>query len=367
MSRPLIFAIFFAIVLAVLVLGSVMIFEAAASVFGISTIAELWWLGGALAVFSGSFVASIFLGMRYWNAFTRGYCTFSAVWIGFFVYFVLVSGTYGIIVIFSGLLLQTFGKILFTLAIIVGVYGLIHARRISICNVSLKLPNLPEAWRARKIVWVSDLHLGQLHGAPYAEKICAKILSLNPDIVFIGGDLFDGTGAPDIAELIAPLKNISPKLGTYFITGNHEEFGDPKNFIAAIRAAGIRVLMDEKVEIDDIQIIGVDYENASERGQFREILARCAIDSEKLSILLKHEPKDLDITEQAGINLQLSGHTHRAQLWPLNYVARLSYKGFSYGLKQFKRMYVHISSGAGTWGPPMRVGTNSEVVLFTFK
>ena len=178
--------------------------------------------------------------------------------------------------------------------------------------------------------------------------------------------MYDGTGAPDIAELTAPLALFSAPLGTYFITGNHEEFGDNNRFIAAVTSAGTQVLQDTMVEIDGLQLIGVDYHTSSDTGRFRNILSKLAIDTKRVSILLKHEPKDLDVSKAAGISFQISGHTHRAQLWPLGYLAQLVYRGFAYGLKNFGGMQVYTGSGTGTWGPPMRVGTNSEIVLFTF-
>ena len=96
-------------------------------------------------------------------------------------------------------------------------------------------------------------------------------------------------------------------------------------------------------------------------------LSRLAIDPRKPSILLKHEPRDLDVAEAAGISLQISGHTHKAQMWPLVYVAQRSYKGFAYGLKRLGRMQVYTSSGVGSWGPPMRVGTDGEIVVITLQ
>ena len=95
--------------------------------------------------------------------------------------------------------------------------------------------------------------------------------------------------------------------------------------------------------------------------------ARLAIDRAKPSILLKHEPSNLPVAQEAGINLMVSGHTHQGQLWPMEYVARWSYKGFAYGLKKLGEMQVFVSSGTGTWGPPMRVGTYGEIVVFIFE
>ena len=230
----------------------------------------------------------------------------------------------------------------------------------------MPLRNLPAKWRNKKAIWISDLHLGQIHSNSFTRNIVEKVKALPYDIIFIGGDLYDGTSAPDVRELIAPLRELTAPLGIYFITGNHEEFGNDEKFISAVKSIGIEVLQDRMVDVDGLQIIGVDYLTARKRAQFQKILSGLSIDTGKASILLKHEPKDLDVAEEAGITLQISGHTHRAQLWPLGYVANFVYKGFAYGLKTFKGMTIFTSSGVGTWGPPMRVGTNSEIVIFNF-
>ena len=248
----------------------------------------------------------------------------------------------------------------------VSIYGIFHNKNIRIVEMQIPLPDLPASWENKKAIWISDLHLGQINGLSFLRKIVEKINTFPHDIIFIGGDLFDGTSAPDINELIAPLKGLSAPEGIYFITGNHEEFGNNEKFISAVKSVGIKVLQDKLINLNGLQLVGVDYSTASNRAQFEKILSGLSIDKNKASILLKHEPKDLDIALQAGISLQISGHTHRAQLWPLGYIADLIYKGFAYGLKAYGKMSVFTSSGAGTWGPPMRVGTNSEIVVFTF-
>ena len=248
----------------------------------------------------------------------------------------------------------------------ISVYGIFHAKNISVVEIQVPMRHLPLKWKNRKAIWISDLHLGQIHSASFTRKIVKKINTLSYDIIFIGGDLYDGTSAPDIHELIAPLKELSAPQGIYFITGNHEEFGDSGKFISAVKSIGIEILQDRMINVDGLQLIGVDYLTASNRDQFKKILSGLPIDTNKFSILLKHEPKDLDVALDAGISLQISGHTHRAQLWPLGYLANFIYKGFAYGLKTLGDMQIYTSSGVGTWGPPMRVGTNSEIVVFDF-
>jgi predicted MPP superfamily phosphohydrolase len=217
------------------------------------------------------------------------------------------------------------------------------------------------------VIWISDVHLCSVRRSRFAKKIVEISNSLNPDLVFIGGDLFDGTHKPDPALISKPFKDLISKQGIYFIPGNHEELNSPELFFEVIRSYGIKILMDEMVVIDNVQIVGVDYLSTLKKENFKNILNNLNFDKEKITILLKHEPKDLDISEKMGISFQISGHTHQGQQWPLNYLAWIIYKGFSYGLKKYKSMFVYVSSGVGGWGPPLRVGTNHEIVEITFK
>jgi predicted MPP superfamily phosphohydrolase len=356
----------FLIVCGFLYLAGLVVYEALAAMFTINSGTELVFLGAALGVLTGSFVASTILGSYFYNFFTRWYYRISAMWIGFFVYLFFASVLYGLAVMVSGQLVPQVGVGLVAAAIVASTYGFVHARRIVVKEVRVALPHLPAAWQGKRAIFISDLHLGQLHGPAFARRVVAAVNGLAHDIIFIGGDLYDGTGAPDIDELAASFKDFSAPLGTYFITGNHEEFGDSSHFLAAIRGAGIKTLVDEMVVVEGLQIIGVDYRNANDKERFKDILTGLNVDKKRPSILLKHEPKDLDVARDTGISLQISGHTHLGQMWPFGLLAQLIYKGFAYGLRSLGNMQVYTSSGVGTWGPPMRVGTHSEVVVFTF-
>ncbi len=357
---------FIAILSAVLFVANLVVYEAVAGIFSLTSQLQLAALGTVLGVLSASLIVSTISGMYFYNIFTRLYSTISAIWIGSFVYLFLTSVLYGLVTMFGIKNTESVGEFLLAIALVASAYGIVHARNTRIVEVSVRLKNLPEQWVGKKAAWVSDLHLGQILGSWFARVVMQKINSVRPDIVFIGGDLFDGTSAPDLDKLIAPLKDISSTHGTYYVTGNHEEFGNNEKFIAAVKGAGIEVLQNSVVSVEGLQIIGVDYDTTSEREPYKKILSNLKIDSQKASILLKHEPKDLDLAAASGISLQISGHTHQAQLWPLRYIANAVYKGYAYGLKKYDAMQMYTSSGVGTWGPPMRVGTRSEVVVFTF-
>lgn len=352
-------------ILALLGLGDWVVCEAFTLAFDMSAAPSLI-LGAVLALLSAGFIAATVLGNYYYNFFTRGFYLVTATWMGAFLYFFFASVLYGIGVAILPSLVAA-GPWLFLLVLCINLYGIVHARMIVITTVRLILPNLPQEWKGRKAVWISDLHLGQIHGSGFARRVVEQVEALAPDIVFVGGDLYDGTGAPDIPELTAPLAQLTARLGVYFVTGNHEEYGDQERFLSAVRGAGMRVLQDEMIVIDGLQLIGVDYKHASDPAQFKTILEKCGINPAMPSILLKHVPSHLDVAQAAGVSLQVSGHTHKGQQWPLVYVAKMSYKGFAYGLKKFKTMQVYISSGAGTWGPPVRVATHGEIVLFIFE
>jgi len=194
----------------------------------------------------------------------------------------------------------------------------------------------------------------------------AKLQSLQPDAVFISGDLFDGPQAnPD--ALVEPWKKLSVPAGIYYVTGNHEEFTDRTNLIDAVQRTGIRVLNKEKVDIHGLQIVGVHDREAGDPRQFRTLLRQAGLNGSRPSILLTHRPSNLAIAEEEGVSLQLSGHTHGGQIWPWTWVAARVHRRFNYGFNRFGKLLVYTSSGAGTWGVPMRVGTKSEIVFIHLK
>lgn len=364
--RPIMVALFLLFFVVFLYVANLVVFEALASTFLITARNDVFFLAVSLGFLSLGFIISTLLGMRYYNALTRWSYVFFSIWIGVFTYLFFASVLYGVLLLCDIANVREWGMLLFGGALVVSVYGVLHARKIVIRTVPVSIEHLPEAWKGRSIIWISDIHLGQRYGAQHAQAIVDAVNALPHDIIFIGGDLYDGTGAPDLTTLTAPLQRFSGHLGIYFVTGNHEEFGAEEAFLRAVRAANIRTLIDEKIEIDGLQIIGVDYHNCAKREDFRAVLTHLAIDHSRPSLLLKHEPKDVQVAADAGISLQLSGHTHRGQMWPLGYIADVIYKGYAYGLKRAGTTQVYTSSGVGTWGPPLRVGTDSEIVRITF-
>lgn len=329
----------------------------------------------ALFVLAFTFVPSALLSFRFSNPLVTGFYKISAVWLGLLNYFFLAACFAWPISL--ALRLSHPGStpldyrppivyVLFALALAISIWGLLNARVVRVHRVSVKLANLPPSWRGRKALLLSDLHLGPINAVRFSRRIVSLAAGLKPDIIFLPGDVFDGTKTdPDL--LAEPFKQLAPPLGIFFSTGNHDEFGDTSHFLAAIKNAGIRILSNEKVIVDGLQILGVPYHDTTYPMRLRANLEALAIDPTTASILLSHVPNRLPIAEEAGISLQLSGHTHGGQFAPYTWLTRRIFGKFTHGLHSFGKLQVFTSYGAGTWGPPMRIGTTPEVVLISFE
>lgn len=354
---------FFAFVSILLAELNIVVYSAFVNIFNIYN--YNFFLSLVLAFFSGGFMVMLLVERYYTSTLVRFFYLLTSIWMGFFVYIFLASVIF-IVTSFFFNISNFIGILLLVIAVIISLYGISHGNKIYVKRIDVSIPNIGEQWKGKKAVWMSDLHLGPINGKKFAEKITQISNSLSPDFVFIGGDLYDGSHKPDPYEIAKPLKNLTSRLGVFFVTGNHEEFGNPSIFLSSVQKLGMVILNNSMVNINGLQIVGVDYLSAANKKRFKSILENLKINKNIPSILLKHEPKDLKIAEDAGISLQISGHTHNGQQWPFNYLTKLMYKGYSYGLKKHGSMFVYVSSGVGGWGPPIRVGSDYEIVEITF-
>ena len=363
-------ATFVAIVQSILFLAHYFIYSTWASFRAEPDPPGISGLGATVALLSISFVAASLLAFRYTNVFVRFYYRVAAAWLGTVNFLFLgaclcwlaylAASVFGLHLERSAL-----ARAIFALALLASLYAVLNARWIRLKRIKVDLPNLPPTWRGRVAALVSDIHLGHVNAIGFMRRIVARLVRLKPDIVFLTGDLYDGTRV-DAAALASPWKMLTAPLGAYFVTGNHEEFSDPAGYLDAVRAAGLRVLQNEKVSIDGLQIVGVDHRDSTRTDPFRLALEGAVIDRSQTSILLSHSPQGLSIPEQAGISLQLSGHTHGGQIFPFTWFTRRIFGRFTHGLQRFGNMMVYTTTGVGTWGPPMRVGANPEIVLIEF-
>ena len=128
----------------------------------------------------------------------------------------------------------------------------------------------------------------------------------------------------------------------------------------------MQILDNQMIEVSGLQIIGVDYRDTSQLKSFNDVLTNLKIDPSRPVVLLKHSPYYVEEAEKYGIDFQLSGHTHQGQIYPIQYISRLIYYGYEFGLHKLGNLLIYTSGGAGTWGPPFRLGTKPEIVLITF-
>jgi uncharacterized protein len=330
-----------------------------------------WGIELGLGILSLSFVAASLLAFNHTSAPVRALYKAAAVWMGLlsFLFLAAVAAWLAFAVaslMGAGFRFHRLVQILFALAIGAGLYGVFNASWTRITRIRVQLENLPDAWRGRKAALISDVHLGHVRNRSFLERLVARILREEPDAVFIAGDLYDGT-AIDAARAAEPLARLNPPRGVYFVAGNHEQFGDDRKYLDAVEAAGVRVLKNERVTVDGLQIVGVPYRNAVSSGGLASALESVPLDRDRASILLTHAPDDPATAEALGFSLQLSGHTHLGQFVPWSWITRRIYRQFVYGLSRIGKMQVFTSSGAGTWGPPLRLGSNPEIVMLEFE
>jgi uncharacterized protein len=329
----------------------------------------------AMLILAFSFVAASLLSYRFSNFAVHFFYTVAAIWLGFLNLFFWAS----ILVRLAWLVISflhpasnpvasrpLLAGVFYGLALLTGIYGLINARIIRTRRIDIQLPHLPAAWRGRRAVLLSDLHLGPINGARFCRRIVAMAARFQPDIVFLPGDLFDGTHA-DLDRMLAPLQGFTPRCGIFFSTGNHEEFTVATHYLEAITRAGIRVLANESVSVEGLQVAGVLYQDSTHIIRMKAFLDSLNLDHTQPCILLNHAPTRLPIVEQAGVSLQLSGHTHGGQMIPFTWLTRRVFGRFTTGLNRFGALQVYTSTGAGTWGPPMRIGSAPEMIVLTFK
>ncbi len=321
-------------------------------------------LVGAIIPLALSFIVTALLVHWRENLLTRTTYMIASGWLGIFLYLLIATVLCWIVILvikalgieINSLLIAT---PIYLAAMVFALYGFWNAANPVIKNFTVKIENLPEQWKGRTIVQASDIHVGAINRAGFMKKVVDLINSAKPDAVMITGDLFDGAGL-DLSHLVEPLNQIQAPLGIYFITGNHETYVGVQRSLDALQNINVRILRDELIDLDGIQLVGIDFPATTGKKSLDSLLAQ--IDRNKPCIVLYHIPALIDTMKQLGVDLQLAGHTHRGQLWPFNYITKRVYDGLDYGLYTDGSYNLYTSCGAGTWGPPLRSGNRPEVV-----
>lgn len=213
------------------------------------------------------------------------------------------------------------------------------------------------------IVHLSDMHLGKMTSSQWLERVVNQVNSLEADIIVVTGDLVDDTSAA-VEKFTPVFRGLRAKYGVYAVSGNHEHYRGVDNFQEFCRSAGIMAADGKLLSVSaGVNIVGIGGRTtragAELENGIRSLLS--SVSPEDYNILLIHHPVGFPKSSQLGIDLQLSGHTHRGQIPPFNLFVHFVYR-YAYGLHSLGDSHIYTSSGTGTWGPPLRLGSNSEIV-----
>jgi predicted MPP superfamily phosphohydrolase len=237
-----------------------------------------------------------------------------------------------------------------------------------ITELAVRLPRLPRALDGLTIVQLTDIHVGPFIGHRFLDRLVDQANALRPDLVVITGDLVDG----DVATLgpaVSRLAALRSRYGSFFVTGNHEYYSGEEEWTRFVDSLGIETLRNRHVPIGDaggrIDLVGVDDWSGSWRTDSAQRYdldrALAGRDPERAAVLLAHQPMNFDVAADKGVGLQISGHTHGGQIFPITLLVNLRYEHHR-GHYTMGESHLYVSRGCGFWGPPARVDSPPELV-----
>jgi predicted MPP superfamily phosphohydrolase len=258
------------------------------------------------------------------------------------------------------------GIIVVVSTLIISILGIVNSYNIKVRKLEIPMPGLE---RSLSLIHLSDIHIGHFRGEKFIRRIVKISGSQNPDMVLITGDLFDGRIRLK-EEVIDPFTEI--KVPVYFVEGNHDGYTGVAEIKTLLRKKGIRVLENEVINEGELQIVGLNHLLPDKttvgmhatlgKETIKDVLPALDIDPNRPSILMHHSPDGIQYASKESIDLYLSGHTHAGQLFPITLINDLVFK-YNRGLDSYKDTRIFVSQGVGTFGPPIRIGTRSEIVL----
>jgi predicted MPP superfamily phosphohydrolase len=333
-------------------------------------------------ILASTFIAGKFLENVHSSVISDSLNVIGGFWLAFMLYgflFLLVSDLLSLMLRLTGLLhrdnLPDYKKWSFIITLILSFAliggGFINALIPRIKEYNITINKSAGDVKELRVAAVSDIHLGSIIRKRSMKKLSNILAGIKPDLVLLLGDIVDGDVGPVLRDdLLSYFTCPKCRDGLIAITGNHEFYGGAQKTLPYIESKGIRLLKDEVVTIDGgIQLIGrLDRDSQRFYGKARMKLNDLmqSVDTTKPVILLDHQPFALNETAKAGVDLELSGHTHNGQLWPVNYITGMIYE-LSYGYMRKGNTQFIVSSGFGLWGPRVRSGSYSEILLLNIK
>ncbi|MCT8136677.1 metallophosphoesterase [Anaerobacillus sp. CMMVII] len=218
-----------------------------------------------------------------------------------------------------------------------------------------------------KILLVSDIHISETIKNSFIDRLIKLSREVEPDIIFIAGDVLDNSIDPYLKHNIGEiLSGLTAPMGVYAVLGNHEYYGrDIPLFIEEMNEINVQVLVDDVINLDDLFYI-IGRKDYSDRERESIDILTASLNKDKPIFLIDHQPREFDEISAAGVDLMVSGHTHKGQVFPGNLITQAIYENH-YGHYQKENLHTVVSSGFGIWGPPFRVGSRSEVVEINVK
>lgn len=251
------------------------------------------------------------------------------------------------------------------LTIMLLIYGHFEANDVRIEKITISTPKIPEWSNKLRIVQISDVHIGPIVREKRLNKIIEIVKKADPDILVATGDIVDGQ-INNHPQLIEPFKEINPRYGKYSVAGNHEFYVGIDQSVDFMQKAGFRVLRGEGMTVEGlINIAGVDdpaVKNYSSSKVISENEVLSKLPKDKFTILLKHRP-DIKADYIGLFDLQLSGHTHKGQIFPISLITMFYYQVHTGFAKLPNNSYLYVSRGSGTSGPPIRILSPPEVTV----
>ncbi len=343
--------LFFTIFFSIYLLGNFYILWRLGTLFGVK---RGWLLYSLVIIVTFSYIAAAFLDSVFANGLTRALCCLTVSWMGAGLLLLCTLLIYEVVSIFINPPPFWAGVVIVSFVACLTVFTNINTR-----TLHLKQIEIP-ASVDMNIVQLSDIHVGSV-GDDYLRRVVDKTNSLSPDLVLITGDLMDPVGRPRNAPF-APLNDL--KAPVYFVTGNHERYTGVEKAMELLKDTKVIPLRNTAINFNGIQLVGID--DSADYRHVEKVIGTLNIDRSKFSILMYHHPEGLEAAANAGINLMLSGHTHNGQIFPFNFVIHWLHPRTK-GLFEYGNCKLFVTTGTGFWGPPMRLGSQCEMVLIKLR
>jgi predicted MPP superfamily phosphohydrolase len=322
-------------------------------------------------IFPLIFILSTLYSHKYYSILNSNINTISSIWFGVIFCFFITSFIIFLLLIINNyfnlqLPIKTITSIFIFITFIFVIYGVINSNNPKIVNWDIKSERLSKDWSDKKIVMISDVHLGTIRRERFLKNIITKIEKENPDVIFILGDLIDGSVFP-YEKWLNEFISIKPQFGILYVEGNHEKYNQEYDKFKSQIPSEINNLTNKKITINNTQIIGLDYYEIQTEDKIRDTLKSLDYNQEQQSIILIHDPKDTKYIADKNASLVLSGHTHGGQIFPFTIPINILYKQYAHGVSYTGETASVTSYGIGTSLIPMRIGTIPEIIILKIK